>query len=66
MPGNHITEAAPPVLSEQMAVAPPIVSQAARTRTKLLSFIICFMLRSSAPRLSACVSHLGNQHLDSI
>ena len=36
-----------PVLSEQMAVAPPMVSQAARTRTKLLSFIICFMLHSS-------------------
>ena len=36
-----------PVLSEQMAVAPPMVSQAASTRTKLLSFIICFMLRSS-------------------
>ena len=35
-----------PVLSEQMAVAPPMVSQAASTRTKLLSFIICFMLRS--------------------
>jgi len=32
-----------PVLSEQMAVAPPIVSQAARTRTKLLSFIILRM-----------------------
>lgn len=33
-----------PTLSEQMAVAPPIVSQAANTRTKLLSFIIFFML----------------------
>ena len=33
-----------PTLSEQMAVAPPIVSQAASTRTKLLSFIIFFML----------------------
>mmetsp|Transcript_4769 Transcript_4769/g.13708 ORF Transcript_4769/g.13708 Transcript_4769/m.13708 type:complete len:259 (+) Transcript_4769:3629-4405(+) len=32
-----------PVLSEQMADAPPMVSQAASTRTKLLSFIIFFM-----------------------
>mmetsp|Transcript_211 Transcript_211/g.230 ORF Transcript_211/g.230 Transcript_211/m.230 type:complete len:214 (+) Transcript_211:727-1368(+) len=32
-----------PVLSEQMAVAPPMVSQAANTRTKLLSFIIFFI-----------------------
>lgn len=29
-----------PVLSEQMAVALPIVSQASKCRTKLLSFII--------------------------
>lgn len=36
-----------PVLSEQMAVAPPIVSHAANTRTKLLSRIIfCAMARS--------------------
>mmetsp|Transcript_18102 Transcript_18102/g.45570 ORF Transcript_18102/g.45570 Transcript_18102/m.45570 type:complete len:242 (-) Transcript_18102:610-1335(-) len=32
-----------PVLSEQMAVAPPMVSHADSTRTKLLSFIIFFM-----------------------
>ena len=33
-----------PVLSEQIAVAPPMVSHAASTRTKLLSCIIFFML----------------------
>mmetsp|Transcript_10584 Transcript_10584/g.65121 ORF Transcript_10584/g.65121 Transcript_10584/m.65121 type:complete len:233 (+) Transcript_10584:2930-3628(+) len=32
-----------PVLSEQITVAPPMVSHAARARTKLLSFIIFFM-----------------------
>lgn len=31
-----------PVLSEQMAVALPIVSQASRCRTRLLSFIIFY------------------------
>ena len=31
-----------PVLSEQIAVAPPIVSHAAKTRTKLLSRIIFY------------------------
>ena len=36
-----------PVLSEQMAVAPPMVSHAARWRTKLLSRIIFFMLYAS-------------------
>ena len=41
------TQAQAPVLSEQMAVAPPMVSQAASTRTKLLSFIICFMLHNT-------------------
>lgn len=35
-----------PVLSEQMAVAPPMVSQAASTLTKLLSFIIFFILHT--------------------
>ena len=42
-------QALSPVLSEQIAVAPPIVSQAASTRTKLLSFIICFMLHNGRP-----------------
>jgi hypothetical protein len=32
-----------PVLSEQMLVAPPIVSHACRWRTKLLSLVIAFM-----------------------
>ena len=40
----HLFSVRVPVLSEQMAVAPPMVSQAAMTRTKLLSFIIFFML----------------------
>ena len=31
-----------PVLSEQMAVALPIVSQASKCRTRLLSFIIFY------------------------
>jgi hypothetical protein len=45
-PANHpsvtdiLFSVSVPVLSEQMAVAPPMVSQAASTRTKLLSFII--------------------------
>ena len=38
-----------PVLSEQMAVAPPMVSHAARTRTKLLSFIILRMEYACTP-----------------
>ncbi len=53
-------EARSPVLSEQMAVAPPIVSQAASTRTKLLSFIICFMLHVSTSRSGICSSHGAN------
>lgn len=32
-----------PVLSEQMAVAFPIVSQASKCRTRLLSFIIFYL-----------------------
>lgn len=38
-----------PVLSEQMAVALPIVSQASRWRTRLLSFII-FCVRDGRER----------------
>ena len=48
-----------PVLSEQIVVAPPMVSHAASTRTKLLSFIIFFMLRRQGqPRVScsACLN----------
>ena len=40
---QHSSGGLAPVLSEQMVVAPPIVSHAARCLTKLLSFIIFFM-----------------------
>lgn len=56
---------ATPVLSEQMAVAPPMVSQAASTRTKLLSFIICSAVEvqvmapscGSQDQASTCLAH---------
>lgn len=40
----QVCQGVSPVLSEQIAVAPPMVSQAASTLTKLLSFIIFFIL----------------------
>lgn len=47
-----------PVLSEQMAVAFPIVSHASKCRTKLLSFII-FLTEYASDRVTASGSPSG-------